>query len=142
MRQSAIGKHPKDGALNPCWKGGRKIRQDGYILVRLYPKDEYYDLASKSGYAMEHRVIASKMLGRLVRPFPIEVVNHKNGVKDDNRPENLEVKSQSTHLQEHTWGYQDGYERGYLDGISDKIKTLEAEITSLKQELNEKRSLR
>jgi hypothetical protein len=139
MRQSAIGKHPKNGALNPCWKGGRKIRQDGYILIRLYPGDEYCEMASKNGYVMEHRLVMAKHLGRFIQPFPLEVINHKNGVKDDNRIENLEIKSQSEHLQEHTWGYQKGYDNGYIDGRNQQIEDLRKEIKLLQWQLKEQK---
>lgn len=41
---------------------------------------------------MEHRYIAEKYIG----PIPIDyVVNHKNGLKWDNRVENLEIVTQS-----------------------------------------------
>jgi hypothetical protein len=137
MKQSAIGKHPKDGEQNPCWKGGRKIRQDGYILVRLYPGDQFYGLANKSGYAMEHRLVMARYLGRFIQPFPLEVINHKNGIKDDNRIENLEIKSQSEHLQEHTLGYQKGYRQGYLDGQNQEIEDLRKEVKLLRWQLKE-----
>jgi len=61
--------------------------KEGYVL--LYMPD-HPNCAVTGGYA-EHRLIMEKMIGRyLVKG---ENVHHKNGVKNDNRPENLELWS-------------------------------------------------
>ena len=52
-------------------------------------------MATKQGYVMEHRLVMSEILGRPLTAD--EVVHHRNGVKSDNRPENLEVMPKRTH---------------------------------------------
>ena len=82
-------KHKKGrgrGPENPYWKGGRyKDHTSGYILV--YSPN--HPFASKKGYVREHRLVVENFLGRHLQKN--ELVHHKNGVKDDNRIENLEV---------------------------------------------------
>jgi len=70
------------GARNPAWKGGRAFT-DGYIMIKAlgHPK------ANHRGYVMEHILIWEQTHGMPLPPGWI--VHHLNGIRNDNRPENL-----------------------------------------------------
>lgn len=83
---------------NPFWKGGRWKNNYGYILV-YKPGHPYYN-HQKGPYVFEHRLVIEQKIGRYL--LPKERVHHINGIKDDNRPENLGLFSnQNEHIREH-----------------------------------------
>ena len=70
------------------WKGSKRTT-NGYIEVLLEPEDAMYQMANKRGYVPEHRLVMARHLGRCLSLT--EVVHHRNGIRDDNRLENLEL---------------------------------------------------
>ncbi|MEW5856431.1 MAG: DUF5131 family protein [Cyanobacteriota bacterium] len=84
------------GNRNSMWKGGRSIASNGYVLIRVGTK---HHLADTRGYAYEHRLVAEERLGR--RLYPNEQVHHRNGDKQDNHPDNLEVLTFLEHQLQH-----------------------------------------
>lgn len=76
----------KIGADRSGWKGGRRIDKNGYVNVIHRESPE----SAGGRYNLEHRVVMSGHLGRPL--LNSEHVHHKNGVRDDNRIENLELK--------------------------------------------------
>lgn len=77
------------------WKGGRYLKH-GYVWILT---DEKYGSNGRGGhkkYKLEHRVVMEKTLGRKLEKW--EEVHHKNGIKTDNRIENLEVVPNIKHF--------------------------------------------
>lgn len=73
------------GSKAPNWKGGYRIDSDGYSLIY----DPKHPRSKSNGYVREHIAVMENILGRsLVKG---EEVHHKNGIKHDNSPENLEL---------------------------------------------------
>lgn len=81
----------KTGDKHPNWKGGRQKTGEGYVLIRNVDHPN----AKKSGYVYEHVLVMSEFLDRPLKKG--EIIHHRNGVRDDNRLENLELKITSTH---------------------------------------------
>ena len=78
------------GEKNLQWKGGR-AKKGEYILIKNYTHPYRY----KNNYVCEHRLVMEKHLGRIIQPN--EKVHHLNGIKSDNRIENLVLISNSEH---------------------------------------------
>ena len=96
----------------PChhnWKGGRQMGSGGYIYVRATEHPN----ANADGYIAEHRVVMEQAIGRPLKRS--ETVHHKNGIRDDNRIENLEL-----------WDGHHGPGQRVADRIAEYVKYLES----------------
>lgn len=112
FRQRAVAIPIAEGQLCPVDDCGRPVQKQGlcgghYMRHRRgqslnapmkTPAPAGAGYTHHSGYRMltingeriaEHRLVMERTLGRRVEPF--EEVHHKNGIRDDNRPENLEL---------------------------------------------------
>ena len=121
------------GGKGGNWKGGRHTKTTGYVYVWLARDDFYYPMLTKTGQVLEHRLVMAKHLVRCLNSW--EHVHHKNGIRNDNRIENLELTTQGAHHLEHSKGYRDGYTRGLKDGRLKQIQQLQERIAELEARL-------
>ena len=74
-----------------------RLKKNGYVYVEV---GMGHHLADMNGYALEHRLVIEEKLGRHLSKE--EVAHHINGVRDDNRPENLSLfPSHREHIAHH-----------------------------------------
>jgi hypothetical protein len=101
--------YPSDLCRNKCvqahkgkrsfaWKGGRVQNNFGYIEIWMPDHPN----ANKSGYIREHRLVMSEHIGRPL--LKDEDVHHINGIKNDNRIENLQLLLKEVHTGNHWRG--------------------------------------
>lgn len=110
-----IAKRKRFSADHYNWKGGR-MHHSGYVSIRVYPDDFFYPMASWNGYVREHRLVMAKYLGRNLHSW--ELIHHINGIKDDNRLENLQ---------------DDGHKQ--ITVLENRIKFLEGRVAILEAEV-------
>lgn len=113
------------GKEHPCFKGkvytGKKMHPEGYV----YLLNREHPFASKEHYILEHRMVVEEWLNKnnplsehLIEVNGLKclrkdvVVHHLNGLKADNRIENLGIyASQSKHIKEHCSNDENWYGR-------------------------------
>lgn len=66
-----------------AWNGGRRLTRKGYVQI-LMPE---HKRADSSGYVMEHIAVYERETG--IEIPPCCCIHHLNGIKNDNRIENL-----------------------------------------------------
>lgn len=76
-------------------KTGKWMSKQGYIMV-YSPRHPYKNSADG---VCEHRLIVEEHIGRYLSKD--EIIHHINGIKTDNRLNNLEIHSKRSHAQLH-----------------------------------------
>lgn len=91
----------KRGKDSPNWKGGLYEVTNGYV----YRYVDNHPFKNSGNYVPEHRIVMEKYLGRYLKPE--EMVHHINGIKNDNRLENLKLfPSDKEHMRFHMSYYK------------------------------------
>jgi hypothetical protein len=104
----------KYGPGNPHWKGGKFTRRDGYVCLRIEGK-----------YYLEHRIIWENHFNKSLPPG--WVIHHLNGIRNDNRINNLVALPKKGNRKHH----------GFLvmQAQAKRIQELEKKIKNLKGKL-------
>lgn len=95
------------------WKGGKKLNGYGYMQI----------LVGKNRYIFEHRLVWEKANGKIPNGF---IIHHLNGIKIDNRLENLICILRKEHSA-----------RKIIEPYQEKVRQLELEIYQIKKSIKE-----
>lgn len=78
------------GENSPTWKGGKTTSRGGYTYIIVNGYHPRHNRNNKhTGYVAEHTLVMEEHIGRFL--VKGETVHHLNGIRDDNRIENLEL---------------------------------------------------
>ncbi|GAH35465.1 unnamed protein product, partial [marine sediment metagenome] len=70
----------------------------GYAEIHMRPNDLFYAMVGPNEYVLEHRLVMAKALGRVLKTE--EIIHHLNGIRNDNRLENLVMCNRYNHPHE------------------------------------------
>jgi hypothetical protein len=106
------------GERHYAWQGGKTKTSTGYI--ELYMPEHHRANSRRRVY--EHVIVWEKSHNRLLKDN--EIIHHLNGIKTDNRPENLAAMTNSEH-------------RLWIPKLQMRIRELEKELKRCSQEVME-----
>ena len=118
------------GYKNAMWKGGEIVtgHTGGGYIKELAPE---HPNADASGYVLQHRLVMEQVIGRPLEKH--ERIHHKNGDRQDNRPENLELWVGANRSKKDPHGVR------LVDQVIDMISSLKSdELLRLKQAVEDK----
>lgn len=122
-----------------AWKGDnyRTKNSYGYVLVRI-PKDyPYHECYKRKGEILEHILIWEQEHNQeLPRGWNI---HHINGIKDDNRPENLIAIPGSKHTKKHISLTHKRIQ--HIQNLEARVTQLEADLTLLRATFESKQAI-
>lgn len=93
-KQSKEEREMRSAIMKQGGVGGKKRLNTGYMAI-YFPDHPQ----SKDGYILEHRLVMEGIIGRHLQNG--ECVHHINGIKDDNRKENLMIMTDKEHKRLH-----------------------------------------
>lgn len=108
------------GKDNGFWHGGKTIRKDGYIMVKIPNDSPFYPMADRRGYVLEHRLVMAQKIGRCLEKW--EIVHHLNSQRNDNRSENLDLLPNTN-------------DNILISRLQERIAELEKRVTLLEAEI-------
>jgi len=71
------------------------VSTTGYTMIHC----KGHPSTNKDGYVAEHRLVMEGRLGRYLESW--EVSHHRNEIKTDNNPNNLQLMTNSEHTRHH-----------------------------------------